>query len=220
MNLTKYTDFLSEKKATKKLLESKAKDLKAEIVSHQHNLVDLEKALEVMNTVSVLVQQEFEEVVEVLVTQALRFVFGDNHSLKLEGNISHNQPEVHMYLVIDGEKFSPKDDEFSGGQADVVSFALRIILWAIQYKRTRPVLLFDEPFRNLHGLKNAAAVREMVQYLAKTMSLQFIIITQDEDLVEVADAAFMVTNSEGVSSVELLDKIIVDSRIDNYVSTS
>jgi len=208
MNLTKYTDFLSEKKATQKLLKSKVEDLGIEIVSHQNCLADLEKALEVMNTVGILVQQEFEEVVEVLVTQALKFVFGDNHSFKLEGSISHNQPEIHMYIVIDGERFSPKDDEFSGGQADVVSFALRIILWAIQYERTRPVLIFDEPFRNLHGLKNAEAVREMTQYLAKTMNMQFIIISQDEGLVEIADAAFMVTKLEGVSSVELLEKLV------------
>ena len=204
MNLIKYTDFLSEKKAEIKLLKSKIEDLGVEIVSHQNCLVDLEKALAVMNTVSILVQQEFEEVVEELVTQALKFVFGDNHSFELEGSISHNQPEVHMYIVIDGERFSPKDDEFSGGQADVVSFALRIILWAIQYERTQPTLIFDEPFRNLHGLKNAEAVREMTQYLAKTMGLQFIIISQDEELVNIADAAFMVTKSEGVSSVEFL----------------
>jgi len=207
MDLVKYENFLNEKKATQKLLESKVENLEVEIVGHQNCFVDFEKALEVMNTVSVLVQQEFEEVVEVLVTQALKFVFGDNHSFELEGSISHNQPEVHMYIVIDGERFSPKDDEFSGGQADVVSFALRIVLWAIQYTRTRPVLICDEPFRNLHGLKNADAVREMTQYLAKTMGLQFIIISQDEKLVEIADAAFMVTKSEGVSSVELIERV-------------
>ena len=207
MDLTKYKNFLSEQKATQKLLESRVEELGVEIISHQNCLVDLEEALEVMNTVSVLVQQEFEEVVEVLVTQALKFVFGENHSFELEGGISHNQPEVHMYMVIDGERFSPKDDEFSGGQADVVSFALRIILWAIQYEATRPTLIFDEPFRNLHGLKNAEAVREMVQYLAKTMGLQFIIITQDEELTKVADAAFVVTKSDSVSGVEYLAKL-------------
>jgi len=207
MDLTKYEKFLSEKKATQKLLEDKVEKLGVEIVRHQDHLVNLEKALAVMNTVGILVQQEFEEVVEVLVTQALKFVFGDNHSFELEGNISHNQPEVNMFIVIDGERFSPRDDEFSGGQADVVSFALRIILWAIQYERTRPVILCDEPFRNLHGLKNAEAVREMTQYLAKTMGLQFIIISQDEELVNIADAAFIVTKSESVSSVEKVEKM-------------
>lgn len=202
VDIVKYEKFLSGKQELLKSKATEVEKLEVEIVNHQNHLTDLEKALEVMNTVSILVQQEFEEVVEVLVTQALKFVFGDNHSFELDSNISRNQPEVSMYLVIDGERFSPKDDEFSGGQADVVSFALRIILWAIQYNRTRPTLIFDEPFRNLHGLKNAEAVREMTQYLAKTMGLQFLIISQSEELVEIADAAFYVRKEGGVSIVE------------------
>ena len=207
MDLTRYEKFLSQKKATKELLENKIRNLKTEIKYHQDYFANLEEALDIMNVVGILVQQEFEEVVEVLVTQALKFVFGDNHSFEIDSEISHNQPEVYIFIVIDGERFSPKDDEFSGGQADVVSFALRIILWAIQYERTRATLLFDEPFRNLHGLKNAEAVREMIQYLSKMLNLQFIIITQDEELTKAADAAFLVTKERGISKVELLEKV-------------
>lgn len=200
MDLIKYEKFLNEKKATQELLKSKVKQLEIEIVSHQNCLVNLEKALEVMNTVSILVQQEFTEVVESLVTQALKFVFGDNHSFELGSNISRNQPEVNMYLVIDGERFSPKDDEFSGGQADVVSFALRIILWAIQYKRTRSTLIYDEPFRNL-SRNHIGRVSEMMKYLSETLNLQLIIITHIGELVEVSDMAFYVEKVEGVSVV-------------------
>jgi len=155
MNLIKYEKFLNQKRATKELLENEVGNLQIEVRNRQDHLVNLEEALSIMNIVGILVQQEFEEVVEVLVTQALKFVFGDNHSFEIDSKIERNQPEVHMFIVIDGEKFSPRDDEFSGGQADVVSFALRVILWAIQYERTRATLLFDEPFRNLHGTKNA-----------------------------------------------------------------
>jgi len=207
MDLIRYEKFLSKKKATKEILENKVSNLQVEIEEHQDYLTNLEEALDIMNVVGILVQQEFEEVVEVLVTQALKFVFGDNHSFKIDSEISHNQPEVHMYIVIDGERFSPKDDELSGGQADVVSFALRIILWAIQYDRTRATLVFDEPFRCLHGLKNAESVRDMIQYLSKTLNLQFIIITQDEELTRAADASFLVVKERGISKVELMAAI-------------
>jgi len=209
MDLVKYEKFLNQKKATKELLEDSVKNLQTEIEDRQANLTNLEEALDIMNVVGILVQQEFEEVVEVLVTDALKFVFGDNHSFEIDSKIERNQPEVHMFIVIDGEKFSPRDDEFSGGQADVVSFALRIILWAIQYQRTRPTLLFDEPFRCLHGTKNAESVREMIQYLSKMLNLQFIIITQDEELTKAADAAFLVVKEKGISKVELMKKLEV-----------
>jgi len=207
IDLLKYEKFLNQKKATKELLENKVKNLGIEIKDRQDHLANLEEALDIMNVVGILVQQEFEEVVEILVTDALQFVFGDNHSFEIDSKIERNQPEVHMFIVIDGERFSPKDDEFSGGQADVVSFALRIILWAIQYERTRATLVFDEPFRCLHGTQNATSIREMIQYLSKMLNLQFIIITQDEELTEAADAAFLVTKERGISKVELMEKV-------------
>ena len=207
MNLVRYEKFLDQKKVTKELFESTLENLRVEIKDRQHHLIILEEALDIMNVVGILVQQEFEEVVEVLVTDALKFVFGDNHSFEIESKILHNQPEINIFIVIDGEKFSPRDDEFSGGQADVVSFALRIILWAIQYETTRATLIFDEPFRNLHGTENAAAIREMIQYLSRMLNLQFIIITQDEELTEAADAAFIVTKERGISKVEVMKKL-------------
>lgn len=207
MNLVKYEKFLTQKKVTKELLNNTLENLQIKIKDSQFYLTNLEEALDVMNVVGILVQQEFEEVVEVLVTQALKFVFGDNHSFEIDSKVSHNQPEIYMFIVIDGERFSPRDDEFSGGQADVVSFALRIILWAIQYERTRATLFFDEPFRCLHGTKNAESVREMIQYLSKMLNLQFIIITQDEELTRAADVAFFVSKEHGISKVEVMEKL-------------
>lgn len=213
IDVIKYEKFLNQKTVTKERLENEVKTLGIEIKERQDHFINLEEALDIMNVVGILVQQEFEEVVEVLVTQALKFVFGDNHSFEIESKISHNQPEIYIFIVIDGEKFSPRDDEFSGGQADVVSFALRIILWAIQYKITRSTLIFDEPFRNLHGTKNAAAVREMISYLSRMLNLQFIIITQDEELTNAADASFLVTKERGISKVEVMEKLGIENEM-------
>jgi len=207
MNLTKYEEFLDRKRITKELLETETGQLQVEIVERSDVLSALDEALDVLNVVGILVQQEFQEVVELLVTDCLKFVFGDSHSFELDSTISRNQPEVHMFIVIDGERFSPKDDELSGGQADVVSFALRIILWAIQYDRTRPTLVFDEPFRCLHGTENASSIREMIQYLSKMMELQFIIITQDEELTNAADMAFLIRKERGISKIEILENV-------------
>lgn len=207
VDLVKYENFLSQKKVAKELFETAIEDLQTKIKIHKESLVDHIEALDIMNVVGILVQQEFEEVVEVLVTQALKFVFGDNHSFEIDSKIAHNQPEIHLFIVIDGEKFSPEDDEFSGGQADVISFALRVILWAIQYERTRAALVFDEPFRNLHGTEHAKSIREMTQYLSKMLNLQFIIVTQDKELTRMADTAFLVVKDRGVSKVELMEKL-------------
>lgn len=207
MDLTKYETFLNQKLATKELLEEEVKELQKDIDDRSDYLSALDEALDVINVVGILVQQEFQEVVETLVTDALKFIFGDNHSFEIDSTISHNQPEVHMFIVIDGERFSPKDDELSGGQANVVSFALRVIMWTIQAERTRPTLIFDEPFRCLHGTENAASIKEMIQYLSRTLNLQFIIVTQDEELTNAADISFLVRKEKGISKVEIMQNI-------------
>jgi len=47
----------------------------------------------------------------------------------------------------------------------------------------------------------------MTQYLSKMLNLQFIIITQDEELTEAADAVFLVIKERGISRVELVEKV-------------
>jgi len=208
MNLKVYERFLNEKIAAKNLLLDDTERLSTEIQERQSLLADYTECVEVMNVVSVLSQQEFEQVVQVLVTQALQFVFGSDHSFEIDGGIARNQSEINLFLVIDGERFSPRDDEFSGGQADVVSFALRVILWAIAYSPTRPTLIFDEPFRNLHGVSNGENIREMIRYLSDTLHLQFIIITKDADLTMMADASFRIIKNHGISTATLLQELI------------
>ena len=206
MDLVKYETFLNEKKADRSLLEKKAKKINIGIKEGELHLGDLEEALNVMNIVGVLVQQEFEKVVEELVTQALRFVFGDGYSFEVESKIARNQPEIHLYINIDGERYSPRDEETSGGETDVASFALRVILWAIQYDKTESTLFFDEPFRNL-SRNHTNQVNEMIKYLSDMLEIQFIIITHIDEIGDIADVAFHVVKNNGVSFVERLEDV-------------
>lgn len=201
MDLTKYEDFLNEKKATRTLKKGEKEKLISNIKEGEVYLGDLEEALVVMNSVGVLVQQKFERVVEELVTQALQFVFGDVYSFEVESKIVRNQPEIFMYINVDGEGYSPRDEETSGGETDVASFALRVILWAIQYDKTEPTLILDEPFRNL-SRNHINQVNEMLQYLSRMLGLQIIIISHIYELAETADTVFYVRKVEGVSVVE------------------
>jgi len=205
LNLIKYETFLNQKKATQGLLLEKESKLNHDIESSKSNLKNLEEALDIMNTVGVLVQQEFEEVVEELVTQALQFVFGSSYSFEVENKVSRNQPEIHLFFNIDGERYIP-DEDSSGGELDVASFALRVILWAIQYDRTEPVLIFDEPFR-MTDISKPPRLREMIQYLSEMLGLQFIIITHNPELAESADRSFVVVREKGISKVKRLEEI-------------
>lgn len=200
MDLEKYSSFYSAKKAEKDLLAKKRDEMLAKIDRKKAKIGYLEEALDIMNVVGVLSQEEFRDVIEELVTQALQFVFGSGYSFELESSITRDQPEIRIHVVVDGVKFSSKEDELGGGVSDVVSLALRVILWAIRYERTEPVLIFDEPFKFL-DYDRLPCLREMLSYLSETLGLQFIVVTHDSELAELADTHYYVEKEDGVSKV-------------------
>jgi DNA repair exonuclease SbcCD ATPase subunit len=205
MNLTKYKDFLSSKKATLNLLTEKKQNLLSRIEELKTNTKNLTEAQEVMNIVGVSAQEEVKQVIESLVTQALQAVFGESYSFEIESKIVRNQPEIHMYVVEGGERTPVRsaDDNQSGGIIDLISFTLRVVFWAINSSRTRNCLVFDEPFKNLDS-QRLALLGEIIKLLSKMLDVQFIIITRENQLsiIGISDASYSVTKKDGISLVE------------------
>ena len=206
MNLTNYKDFLSSKKATLNLLTEKKENFLTRIEELNIESKNLVEAQEVMNIVGVLAQEEVKQVVESLVTQALQAVFGENYSFEIESKIVRNQPEIHIYVVEGGERTPIKsaDDNQSGGVADLISFVLRVVFWAINGERTRNCLVFDEPLKNLDS-QRLALLGEMIQLLSEMLGLQFIIITHEEKLSLIGNISYSVIKKDGISLVERIN---------------
>jgi len=208
METSKYTRFLSRTKAEQTILISDIGEIEESIASLETLYADTGVAIQAMNTVGILVQQEYQGVVEQLVTQCLQYVYGDTHSFKMESTIKRNQPEMYLYLVIDGEQYSPRDEEVSGGQANVMAFALRVVLWAMQTDRTRPTLVFDEPFANLGAGIHTEAIREMLIYISEMLGLQFLILTHNRDIIGAGLNIHNVVMTQGVSHIEKVNQLL------------
>ncbi|MHA1882017.1 MAG: hypothetical protein ACTSUO_03115, partial [Candidatus Thorarchaeota archaeon] len=204
MNLSRFEEFLTSKKAMKELLSKKKQEVEKELEAHRCNLSYLNEALDVMNVVSVLSQREYKEVIEVLVTQALQFVFGNNYSFKIENTISRNQPETSMYVVVDGKEHLLSDDELGYGVVDVVSFALRVVCWAISCQRTDGVFVLDEPLKSI-DCGRFDLVGRMLKQLSEMLGIQFIIVTHEDGLAVIGDVSYYVSKKDGVSQVERLE---------------
>ena len=160
----------------------------------------LVEAQDTINIVGILAQTEFQEVIESLVSEALQFLFGESYSFQIENKIVRNQPETYLYVVIDGEKNSLKD-ELGGGVLDVVSIALRIVCWALNIENTEPILVFDEPAKFI-SKDHMVALGEMLRSLSELLKLQLVIVSHERGLIEIADKAFLVTIEDGISQVK------------------
>jgi len=201
-HIIKFRKFLEENKALYTIISSQKEDLENKLSTLKELGKSLIEAQEILNAAGVLAQSQFQEVVEKLVTEALQYVFGENYSFELDNQIFRNQPETHMFVVKDGVRRS-LEDELGGGVLDIISFALRIIFWAIQVEKTEPIFILDEPLKFVSRDK-MMLVGKMLKSFSDMLGLQIIMVSHEYDLIDIADRSFLVTLSKGISHVEML----------------
>ena len=73
-----------------------------------------------------------------------------------------------------------------GGAADIEAFALRITLWSLSPRKSRPVFFLDEPFKHLSDDLQPKAL-EMIKQISDKLGIQIIMISQYQDVGEFAD---------------------------------
>ena len=83
---------------------------------------------------------------------------------------------------------------------DIVAFALRIAFWSLDHT-TRPVLILDEPFRNLSKGRKQEKAAEVVRMLADKLELQIVMASHVRETVAVADKEFNVWLEKGESKI-------------------
>jgi DNA repair exonuclease SbcCD ATPase subunit len=81
--------------------------------------------------------------------------------------------------------------------ADLVAFGLRISAWTLERKNN--TIWLDEPFKYLsEELKPLAG--EILKELSTRLGVQFIIVTHDSSIIEVADTVINVSKKGGKPS--------------------
>ena len=201
IDLQKYERFVADGRAMISLLRDKEVHLDNRLIILNRVGLDLSESMDIMNAVSVLCQEEFKGVVEGIVTDAIRFVYGDEYSFEMDVEVKRNQPEIHFFVVINGHRYSIRNDDIGGGVIDVVAFALRVTLWALQDSQTDNVMVLDEPLKNLDA-ERLVLVGNMIKKLSEDLDLQFIMVTHEIQIAEAADASWLVTKTKKVSTVE------------------
>ena len=202
-DLKKYQDFLSAKKAEKSVLSEQKNAVQSNLLDLNSSKFALEEAQEILNVTAVIAQDQFKEVVEKLVTEALQYIFGPSYAFEVDSKISRNRSEARFYVLVDGKRRSLDKNKvkLGGGVLDLVSFALRLAFWAIQIRPTSPVIILDEPLKFLSKDK-MEFLGLMLHTLTELLNLQLILISHESDLIELADISYHVQMRNGESMVE------------------
>ena len=204
MNLV-YEEVLKRYRIKEELLCTRKSEITGQLNTFDNLRTDLLEARDVMSFVGIISQQEIKTIIEELVSQALQGIFGDNYSFELDDRISHNKPETEFYVVKNSKRRSMRDEQ-GGGVLDVVSIALRIVLWAVENPRRDNVIILDEPIRALHSKSMLESCGNMFKKLSEMLRLQFIIVSDINELLGAADIVYHVTQgSDEISRVERLN---------------
>ena len=195
-----YSEELIALKTKKTFIENQLL-LKTKILEHTNQKYsDQIKAKWILVEVSKKTQENLKKNIDKLVNLCLNEVFPDrDFNFKTEFQIKRNKMECEFLVEVDGHEYSPKDD-MGGSILDIISFALRIILWSMEKPRSRNVIIMDEPFRFSGRLITKAVT--MVKELSDQLGIQFIINTHSDELIDIADRSWQVINLKGKSIVE------------------
>lgn len=201
MNIERLEAALIRHESEKNLIDSSVKNNKAMINKLSLTVDDLIEARNIIAEAARITQLQFKTMVEQLTTSAIQSVFeDDDYKFIVEFTVQNNRPQINL-MVQQGDKepYIPKDEQ-GGGMMDIISFALRVIMWSLQTNRSRNTLIFDEPFRWTGNLTEQAAV--MMKEISKKLGLQIIMVTHDERLMGIADKSWLCKKEKGISITE------------------
>lgn len=163
---------------------------------------NLQKARWVLVEVAKDTQQNFKDDVEPLVTMAIQSVFQDrNFEFELKFEQKRKKLECLPIIKEDGYELTPKD-EMGGSILDVIGFALRVVLWAMETPRSRATFFMDEPFKWTGKFITRAG--SMMKEISDDLNIQIIMFTHDDALIDISNTCQKAVHNGKFTEIEMV----------------
>ncbi len=199
--LADFDSLYNETKAKLDVYTQQVKQANDKVEEETANISTANSALDICNVVLMATQNEVKTFIEEIVTLALQAVFGEEYGFEIEYDIKRNKSEAKFGLTKYGQKFEDMEEECGGGVVDVISFALRIALWALTNPTPSPIMILDEPGKHI-SMNQQEVFAEMLSKVSKMFGMQMIVVSHSDDIINVCDRAFQVKQIKDVSQVE------------------
>ena len=192
---------LADKTIKRGLLKESQNRISAELKGIEECRGNTEKAKEITNTVLLSIQREVKEVIEQIVSEGLKLVYGEEYSFSLGFTIKRGRSEA-VPLVRKGEvELNMRDQLTGGGVCDLVSLLLRFAVWSLQENQTSPLFILDEPAKFVSRDKQPL-LGELLSKLSKSLGIQILLVSHSPSIASSADKAYKIIQTGGVSFVE------------------
>lgn len=189
-----YLNVKAERKSLLKRLEEeqiRLEQAKKELQTNEDTQQLLFESIKIIN-------QEFKTKLEKTSTLAIRKVFKRNLELKVNYIEKSWGVETQINVIENGLPLDPEDD-MGGSIIEVISLIIRLILRDLSKDRSRKTIILDEPFR--WSGKLIELIAQIIKEFSEEFGLQFIIVTHDEILEDIADRIFKIERQDKISKV-------------------
>jgi DNA repair exonuclease SbcCD ATPase subunit len=192
-DINKLFQFLTEKEIEYNLAKKKTLKSKLQLKIIENKLIELEKIKIIILEIAKQSKEEIKEYIENIVTNALQIVYGNEYSFEMNIHQKRDQEEIYFYLARnDGTLLEFRKDTVAGGMVDIAHLGLRLAILSII--NAEPILLLDEPLKFLG--KYSYMGGQILKELSKEFNLQILLITHDQELVNIADKVFEIHGEE------------------------
>lgn len=173
---------LNDKRTTYKIIKSNYEQEKENLEKAKGRLSSAETARELVQEVAQKLQQAVHNQIAGIVSLGLKTVFSEPYTFKINFEKKRGRTEAQLIFERDGLELDPISAA-GGGVIDVAAFTLRVACLSLSKPALRPILILDEPFKNVSKTKGYLdQIPLLLEKLAEEMGLQIIMVTHIEEL--------------------------------------
>lgn len=181
MNLEKEQLRIDKLRSKIDFLERSIRSEKKQLIRWNKRVKRNVKAQQILQVVSQTIQQKAHHRISKVVSSCLQAVFGEEaYEFKIQFDRKRGKTEAKLLFVRDGLEVDPITSS-GGGMIDVAAFALRVVCLVLHRPRLRPLIVADEPMKNVSE-DYQDAVRTMMEKLSQDMGIQIVMVTHNSNL--------------------------------------
>lgn len=191
--------------------QGKKEKLLEQIEENRKLINNIQKELELIEKVGVLLQSTSEFArnqakiqTENLVTNCLQFIFENNIEFEIEIEELYGKPNAEFYVITKTDDITIKTKPElarGGGVVDIISLALRIAFLEIHKPQIEGPLILDEPAKHVSE-DYIFNVADFLKKAAEMFERQIIMVTHNDHLSSIGTTSYKVYMKETESYLQ------------------
>ena len=183
--------------------------LKRQMKEHEDRILACAEKLGVAREATIFLEEiansrrgSMKKKIEDVVSEALRLIYGPDYKVELTYGVKNNRSSLDIEMVRTTKDLGEVRRElggFGGGMADTISVPLRLMV-LLGSKQVARICVLDESWKHMDTVR-IETVAEFLKALCDRLGMQVIIGTHHDAVKEIADRVYLVSETDGKSTV-------------------